>query len=63
MSKCENPDAPSSGVARKMDGGVPELCPVKTKGPYLVVVTSQNLGRKMLDDWRAFKKDWLDKSL
>ena len=63
MSKCENPEAPSSGVARKMDGGVPELCPVKTKGPCLVVVPSPSLGEQMLDDWRVFLRDRLDKSL
>jgi len=73
MSTCVNPEAPNDRVARKMEHGTPEECPVKTKGPYLMLVTHPRPGeqipvivesvRKELDDWQALWSRQLDKSL
>lgn len=73
MPWCDNPEAPDTRVARRMTEGVPEQCPVHTKGPYLMVVTYPEPRkqvpiiiesvREMLSDWRKLWISQLDKSL
>ena len=73
MSWCDNPEAPSTHVAMKMESGTPEACPVQTKGPYLMLVTHPRPServpvlvesvRQMLDDWQALWAKQFDKSL
>lgn len=57
----------------EMERGTPELCPVKLRGPYLVITTDPDPNgqipyvvasvRRELDDWEALWRRQLDKSL
>jgi hypothetical protein len=73
MAMCKNPEADHERVACKMERGTPELCPVKLRGPYLVITTDPDPNgqipyvvasvRRELDDWEALWRRQLDKSL
>lgn len=68
MSECNNPEAPNTSVANKMESGTPALCPVQTSGPYLIVATKDRpliveSVAETFEEWKALWRAQLDKAL
>jgi hypothetical protein len=68
MSECDNSEAPFHHVARKMEVGTPDLCPVRTNGPYFVVATKDRplfieSVAETFEEWKALWRSHLDKAL